>query len=121
MTGAGQDFNPTNSLERRFLAWQTWDLLRICIYGFKAFCEDFQTRHPAPYFIAPLKFNGSAVETLFSQFKDITNGKLDATNFATARKMFLSRRAALGHRPSAAVAGYRDVPLYVAQTPLARR
>ncbi len=120
-TGAGQDFNPTNSLERRFLAWQTWDLLRICVCGFQAFCEDFLQRHPAPYFIVPLKWNGSAVETLFSQFKSITNGKLDGTNFPIARKMLLSRRDALGHRPAAVVGGYRNTPLYVAQMPLARR
>ena len=117
----GRPFCPTNSLERRFLAWQTWDLLRICLYGFRAFCDDFLTRHGDMYYVTPLKWNGSAVETLFSQFKSITGGKLDSTNYATARKMFLARRDALGHRPSAAVAGYRNVPLYVAQTPLARR
>ena len=75
-------------------------------------------RHPQPYFITPLKWNGSAVETLFSQFKSITNGKLDGTNYAVARKMFLARRDVLGHKPSAAVAGYRNVPLYVTQTPV---
>ena len=117
----GRPFHPTNSLERRFLAWQTWDLLRICIYGFRAFCEDFLQRHGQPYYITPMKWNGSAVETIFSQFKAITGGKLDSTNYATARKMFLARRDALGHRPSAAVAGYRNVPLYVSQTPLTRR
>lgn len=116
-----RDFKPTNSLERRFIAWQTWDLLRVCVYGFQAFCQDFFQRHQPPYFIAPLKWNGSAVETLLSQFKSITGGKLDSTNYSTARKMFLSRRDVLGHKPSAAVAGYRNVPLNVAQTPLARR
>ena len=40
------DFHPVSSQERRFLAWQTWDLLRVCVYGFKKFCEDFLTHHP---------------------------------------------------------------------------
>ena len=117
----GRPFNPTNSTERRFIAWQTWDLLRVMYYGFTEFCEDFLRRHGNGYYITPLKWNGSAIETVFSQLKSITGGKLDSTNYATARKMFLTRRDILGHRPTAAVAGYRDVPLYVRQLPLARR
>ena len=31
-----------------------WDLLRICVYGFKAFCEDFLKKHP-DYFVSPAK------------------------------------------------------------------
>ena len=37
------DFQPTSSLERRFLAWQTWDLLRVSVYGFNTFCRDFSS------------------------------------------------------------------------------
>ena len=106
-------FSPTNPLEQRFLAWQTWDLLRVMVYGFQSFCQDFFARHGDRYYICPLKWNGSAVETLFSQFKAITGSKLSSSNYASARKMFLARRNALGHRPTAAVNGYRDVPLYI--------
>ena len=82
-------------------------------YGFTQFCDDFLTRHGDGYYVVPLKLNGSAVETLFSQFKSLSGGKLSGTNYPSVRKMFLSRRDVLGHRPSAAVAGYRDVPLYI--------
>ncbi len=92
----------------------------MCVYGFQAFCESFLAEHP-DYYLMPLKWNGSAVETIFSQLKHITGGKLTSINYNTARKMFLARRNTHGHRPTAAVAGYRDVPLYVAETPLARR
>ena len=110
---ADQEFNPTNPMEKVFLAWQTWDLLRLMFYGFTQFCDDFLTRHGDGYYVVPLKLNGSAVETLFSQFKSLSGGKLSGTNYPSVRKMFLSRRDVLGHRPSAAVAGYRDVPLYI--------
>ncbi len=107
----GPHFEPTSSTERKFIAWQTWDLLRVCVYGFQAFCEDFLTRHP-DYYIVPKKWNGSAVETLFSQFRAIAGGKLDSTNYATARESFLIKRDVHGHRPSKVVHGYLDTPLY---------
>lgn len=114
------DFSPKSPSEKRFLAWQTWDLLRICVYGFQAFCTDFLQRHPG-YYVAPLKWNGSAVETLFSQIKRAAGGKLDSTNYATAREALLVRRDTHGHSASKAVHGYRDVPLYIREGQLNRR
>lgn len=114
------DFQQVSTLERRFLAWQTWDLLRICIYGFREFCYDFFRRHPN-YYIVPLKFNGSAVETLFAQIKQAAGGKLDSTNFATAREACLVKRDTHGHRAAKAAHGYRDVPLYVREGCLVRK
>ncbi len=116
----GPGFNPTNSLERRFISWQTWDLLRVCVYGFQSFCSDFLQRHPG-YYITPMKWNGSAVETLFSQFKQIAGNKLDSTNYSTARKAFLTKRLVHGHKASAAVKGYRDTPLYARDMPLRKK
>ena len=69
----GHDFRPTSFVECRFLAWQTWDLLRMCIYGFNEFCQDFLHRHPG-YYIVPLKWNGSAVEMLLAQNKRAAGG-----------------------------------------------
>ena len=94
--------------------------MRICVYGFQEFCTDFFRRHPG-YYIVPLKFNGSAVETLFSQIKRAAGGKLDSTNYATAREALLVRRDAHGHRASKAAHGYRDVPLYIRHGQLIRR
>jgi len=100
------------------LVFQTYDLLRVCNYGFLAFCEDFLHRNPA-YYILPLKLNGSAVETLFSQFKYNAGGKLTSLNFATAKRSLMLKRDIHGHH-SAAV-GYRDVPLYTQEMPLRRK
>ena len=69
----------------------------------------------------PLKWNGSAVETLFSQFKFIAGGKLDSTNYATAREAFLVMRDTHGHKAAKAAHGYRDVPLYVRDGQLNRK
>jgi len=54
-----------------------WDLLRIDTYGFKAYYNYFFHRHPG-YFASPLRISGSAVESLFSQFKHNSGRKLDA-------------------------------------------
>uniref|UniRef100_A0A1X7UDN7 Uncharacterized protein n=1 Tax=Amphimedon queenslandica TaxID=400682 RepID=A0A1X7UDN7_AMPQE len=54
------NFDHSSSLQRSFLAWQS-------------------------YFISPLRLSGSAVESLFSQYKHNANRWLDAANFAMAR------------------------------------
>ena len=36
------------------------------------------------YFLSPLRLSGSAVESLFGQFKYSSGGKLDAANYSTA-------------------------------------
>ena len=41
----------------------------------------------------PLKISGSAVESLFSQFKHNSGGKLDACNYATARCAHLVKQS----------------------------
>ena len=48
--------------------FQTYDLLRLCVYSFQHFCEYYLARHPG-YYVTPLKLNGSAIESLFSQIK----------------------------------------------------
>ena len=73
-------YDPVNSSGRLFLAWQTWDLLRITWYGFKNLCIDFTARYPGVY-MAPLRLNGSVIETLFSQLKYISHGDLSATRY----------------------------------------
>jgi len=88
----------------------TWDFLCIDIYGFKAFCNYF-SQHPG-YFVSPLKISGSAVESLFSQFK---LGKLDACNYATARCAHLC--ASTHHSGS----GYRDQTLSYMEIPLKKK
>jgi hypothetical protein len=64
-----------------FLAWQTWDLLRLTIEGFLGYAEWFFAAHPG-YYIVPVRYNGSAIETLFSQVKQ---AKGDSSTLTAAK------------------------------------
>ena len=49
----------------------------------KDFVGSFFRRHPdEDYYIIPVRLNGSAVETLFSQLKYSTGGHLSSTNYS---------------------------------------
>jgi hypothetical protein len=87
-------------------------------FGFVDFCTDYLARHPG-YYISPLKVNGSAVETLFCQFKFSAGGKLSSQNYGTAKRSVMVKRGIHGHH--AAGAGYRDAPLYTEEVPLRRK
>ena len=129
-----KDFPHTSSTQKVFLSWQSkwsavnilfiyflmytaWDLLRIDIYGFRAFCKYFFDRHPG-YFVSPLRITGSAVESLFSQFKHNSGGKLDACNYATARCAHLVKQCASTHHSGA---GYCDQTLTYMEVPLRKK
>ena len=45
------------------------------------------------YFLSPLRISGSAVESLFGQYKHISGSKLDAANYATCRSKYLAKQA----------------------------
>ena len=88
------------------------------MYGFIHFVEDFTSRHPPGYFISPLRLSGSAVETLFSQYKRSAAGKLDAANYATSRAAQLVRQTVALHHSGAA---YRDGKLHTSEVELTRK
>ena len=91
-----KEYSITDPTSNKFLSWQTWDLMRrITWYGFKEFCEHFIQQYPG-YAVYPLRLNGSAVETIFSQLKFITCGHLSAVNFATARANLITRYSVHG-------------------------
>ena len=94
-----------------------WDLLRIDIYGFKNFCQDFLAKYPG-YFISPLRISGSAVESLFSQYKHNAGGKLDSCNYVTARCAHLVQQCATSHHSGT---GYQDHTLSYMQLPLKKK
>lgn len=73
-----------------------WDLLRICVYGFESFCVYFLTQHP-DRFVSPLRLSGSAVESLFSQYKRSAGGKLDAINYPISRAAQLIKQTVSTH------------------------
>lgn len=75
---------------KQFIAWQTWDLLRLCVSGAIGLVEDFTKRNPG-YFVVLLRINGSVVESLFSQLKYAAGGKLSAVNYPWARKAVMTK------------------------------
>lgn len=115
---AGGGFSPKSTEEKRFISWQTWDLLRISVFGFKGFVNNFLAQNP-DYYVYPLKINGSAAETLFSQFKFETNSKLTSVNYASARSRVLMKKDI--HGSSKAAHGYRNTPLYLKDKKLQRK
>ena len=60
------------------------------------------------HFISPIRLSGSAVETLFSQFKHSTGGKLSASNCTVARVANLVKNVVAAHHSSTS---YRDTSL----------
>jgi hypothetical protein len=105
--------------QKKFLAWQTWDLQRIAVYGFSGLCADFFRKYSNNFYLAPMRLNGSAIETLFSQFKYITGGKLASSNYATARAAYLTKVDVQGKYFTND--DYRNVPLYIRQCELSKK
>eukprot|EP00733_Pompholyxophrys_punicea_P001526 Pompholyxophrys_punicea_v1_NODE_795_length_1280_cov_4.899756.p1 type:complete len:237 gc:universal NODE_795_length_1280_cov_4.899756:399-1109(+) len=68
LTAEGKNIHDLHQVE--FLSWQTWDLLRLMVTGFLSFLADFFQKFPG-YYIIPVRLNGSAIETLFSQTKQV--------------------------------------------------
>lgn len=107
-------YSITETSQRPFLSWQTWDLLRVMFFGFKDFCADFLERHPG-YTIHPIRLNGSAIESFFSQLKHTTSNQLSSTNYATARAAILTRGSIQG---KTCRTDYRKCPLHIRKHPL---
>ena len=107
-------YSITETTQRPFLAWQTWDLLRIMYYGFRDFSESFLARHPG-YTIFPIRLNGSAIETFFSQLKHTTSGQLSSANYSAARAAILTRGSVTQKKKSDT---YRSSQLHIRSHPL---
>lgn len=99
------------------LLLQTWDLLRILWYGFKGLVSDFLSRNNGQH-INPRRLNGSAVETVFSQLKYITNGQLTAATYQTAKASLLTKQSVSGTRTND---DYRDTELYIRESCLQKK
>ena len=87
------------------------------MYGFQAFCKWFLQTYPT-HFISPLRLSGSAVESLFSQYKFTAGEKLDSVNYNTARAAHLIKQCAASHHSGV---NYRDENLTFIETPLERK
>ena len=102
----------TGPSQKVFLAWQTWELRRITHFGFTHLCADFLNVH-LEFVIYPHGISGSAVETLFSQFKYLTGGKLSSVKYETARAAYLTKVYVYGRKFKDE---YRNAPLYIEQS-----
>ena len=60
-------------------------------HGFMGLCKDFLTDHPG-YFIAPIRINGSAAESIFSCLKYISGGNLSSTNYGSSLSALTTQR-----------------------------
>ena len=100
-----------------YCSLQTWDLTRLMYYGFTEFCKHFVSIFPG-YYIWPLRLNGSALETIFSQLKFNMNGQLSSVNYSAALTTLKLKRRIHGWRGKFV---YRKTPLYVREISLKRK
>ena len=66
------------------------------VQGLTEFCSNFLSRHTG-YFVSPLCLSGSAVESIFGQFKYNAHAKLDAANYQVTRAALLTKQATECH------------------------
>ena len=67
-------------------------------------------------FVSPLRVSGSAVESLFSQYKRSAGGKLDGANYAISRAAQLIKQTVSAHHSGS---GYRDLSLDTSESDIA--
>lgn len=87
------------------------------MYGLRSFCKYFFSRYPG-YFISPLRLSGSAVESLFGQYKYSAGGKLDAANYSTVHAANLVKQTVSSHHSGK---GYRDSTISTKTLPLKKK
>ena len=58
--------------------------------GFVELCEEFLVSYPG-YFIAPIRVNGSAIESVFSCLKYIAGGNLASTNYPSSLASYMNQ------------------------------
>ena len=79
-----------------YMLFFPWDLSHTEVQGFTEFCGAFLKNYLG-YFVSPIRLTGSAIESLFAQYKYTTGGKLDAANYSIARAAFLTEQAISNH------------------------
>ena len=68
--------------------------------------------------MSPLRITGSAVETLFSQFKYSAGGKLDSVNYSRSRAAYIVKQCVSTHHSGK---GYRDALLSTSSIPIQKK
>ena len=67
--------------------------------------------------IYPVRLNGSAIETVFSQLKGIAHGNLSAKNYSSALASLVTRGSVQSRKKRVQ---YRNAPLYLRRSELKR-
>ena len=88
--------------------------MRICWHEFREYCRQHLREHPGT-FISPIRANGSAIETIFSQLKHASGGSLTAVTYQSARAQLLTKRSVHGTQVRDE---YRAAPVYVKESEL---
>lgn len=81
-------------------------------------CVWFHCLLPLVFFLN-IRVSGSAVETLFAQYKYLCGSKLDAVNYTTARSKYLCKKKVEATHHSGRY--YRDMPLNTPDAPLKKK
>ena len=81
------------------------------------FFNVFSTKYPG-YYIVHIRITGSAVESLFSQFKYSAGGKLDASNYTYSQGVSLVKQVTSTHHSDK---DYRDSELKIPSLPLTKK
>lgn len=84
-------------------------------YSFQEFATDFTSRHPG-FYVSPLRLNGSAIETVFSQLKFISHGNLTSTRYPQVLASLLTQGSVHSSGPVAGSSKYRDMGTVCAAT-----
>lgn len=79
------------------------------VSSFLGFCESFFRTFGAPYFITPLRINGSSIESLYSLLKFGAGGHLSALNYGSGLACVKARTEV--SRVTDSGKGYRDETL----------
>lgn len=90
--------------------------MKLMYWGFKDFITLFLKNHEG-YVIYPVRLNGSAIETVFSQLKGITHGHLSARNYSSAVATLVTRGSIQNRKKRIQ---YRNAPLYFRKGELKR-
>ncbi len=115
-----ETFRPNDPRERRFLSFQTWDLLRLTVYGFASLVRRFHRDNPENYII-PKFVSGSPIESLFSQAKQRCGHKLTGMNYGpTLQTLAVSKDVTL-KRKNDGEGEYRNMTLNIRPSKRKRR
>ena len=68
--------------------------------------------------MTPLRLNGSAIETIFSQLKHASRGSLTSVTYESARAQLLTRRSVHGPHTRDE---YRDAPIFIKDSELPQK